>query len=87
MPKYLVGTTSHPVDLSLPLKQIKIVDFGESFLDNNIPDKLNTPLVVRAPEVILGERFDHRADLWSMGCMVSSIECSVDYDREMTYFW
>jgi serine/threonine protein kinase len=72
MPKYLVRPTSYPAGLSVLSYPIKIVDFGESFLDNEIPDKLHTPLPVRAPEIIFGEKFDYRVDLWSMGCMVSS---------------
>ncbi|RDI86977.1 hypothetical protein Vi05172_g3209 [Venturia inaequalis] len=31
---------------------------------------LHTPLPVRAPEIIFGEKFDYRVDLWSMGCML-----------------
>lgn len=49
---------------------IKIVDFGESFLQQNAPQTLHTPLPVRAPEVIFGDRLDYRVDLWSLGCMV-----------------
>jgi serine/threonine protein kinase len=72
MPEYLVRPTSYPADLSLSFYPIRIVDFGESFLSNDIPDTLHTPLPVRAPEIIFGDKLDHRVDLWSMGCMVSS---------------
>jgi serine/threonine-protein kinase SRPK3 len=63
MPKYLVRPTSFPVGLSVSSHSIKIVDFGESFLGNDIPDTLHTPLPVRAPEIIFGEKFDYRVDL------------------------
>ncbi|KAF2257428.1 kinase-like protein [Trematosphaeria pertusa] len=69
MPKYLVRPTSYPAVLS-SFHPIKIVDFGESFLSNDIPDTLHTPLPVRAPEIIFGDKLDHRVDLWSMGCML-----------------
>jgi len=72
-PEYLVRPTSHPADLSLSFNPIKIIDFGESFLSDDIPDMLHTPLPVRAPEIIFGDMFDYRMDLWSMGCMVSSV--------------
>lgn len=49
---------------------IKIVDFGESFLQQTAPQTLHTPLTVRAPEVIFGDHLDYRADLWSLGCLV-----------------
>lgn len=72
MPRYLVRPTSYPVDLLMSSQPIKIVDFGESFLNDDIPNFLHTPLPVRAPEIIFGEKLDYRVDLWSMGCMVSS---------------
>ncbi|KAG9255598.1 serine protein kinase [Emericellopsis atlantica] len=49
---------------------IKIVDYGESFFDTEPPVTLHTPLAVRAPEVVFEDNFDHRVDLWSMGCLL-----------------
>jgi len=72
LPAYLVRPTSYPADVSLSQQQIKIIDFGESFSNNDIPETLHTPLCVRAPEVIFGEKLDYRVDLWSAGCMVSA---------------
>jgi serine/threonine-protein kinase SRPK3 len=71
MPAYLVRPTSYPVDMALSQQQIKIIDFGESFSEDDLPETLHTPLCVRAPEVIFGEKLDYRVDLWSAGCMVS----------------
>jgi serine/threonine-protein kinase SRPK3 len=71
MPKHLVRPTSYPADLSTSSHPIQIVDFGESFLRDDIPGVLHTPLPIRAPEIIFGETLDYRVDLWSMGCMVS----------------
>jgi serine/threonine-protein kinase SRPK3 len=70
IPAYLVRPTSYPADMSLSQQQIKIIDFGESFTKNDVPETLPTPLCVRAPEVIFGEKLDQRVDLWSAGCMV-----------------
>ncbi|KAI0809592.1 kinase-like protein [Xylaria sp. FL0064] len=69
-PEYLVRPTSYPADFSLSFHPIKIVDFGESFLSDDIPDTLHTPLPVRAPKIIFGDKLDYRVDLWSMGCML-----------------
>jgi serine/threonine protein kinase len=69
MPEYLVLPTYYPAD-RLSLQSVKIIDFGESFFDKKAPKTLNTPLVVRAPEVIFKDELDHHVDLWSMGCMV-----------------
>ncbi|RAL17202.1 serine protein kinase [Aspergillus homomorphus CBS 101889] len=49
---------------------IKIIDFGESFSQQNVPRTLHTPLALRAPEVIFQDRLDYRVDLWTLGCML-----------------
>ncbi|PLB46017.1 kinase-like protein [Aspergillus steynii IBT 23096] len=58
VPEYIVKparTTSWPLPHT-----VKIIDFGESFLQHNFPPTLHTPLVVRAPEVIFHDRLDYR---------------------------
>lgn len=80
VPEYLVRPTSFTVDPSTSLHPIKIVDFGESFMSDDISDTLHTPLPVRAPEIIFGEQFDFRVDLWSMACMVS-LDLKTDVSR------
>jgi serine/threonine protein kinase len=76
MPEYLVRPASYPVALALASCPIKLVDFGETFMSNDIPGTLHTPLPVRAPEIIFGDKLDYRVDLWSMGCMVS-VKCKM----------
>ncbi|RCI10732.1 hypothetical protein L249_5174 [Ophiocordyceps polyrhachis-furcata BCC 54312] len=49
---------------------VKITDFGEAFFTNSPPHPLHTPLPVRAPEVVFGDRLDFRVDLWSAACMI-----------------
>jgi len=71
MPRYLVRPTSYLVDIKSPSSSIKIIDFGQSFLHDECPDALRTPLPVRAPEIIFKDKVDYRVDLWSMGCLVS----------------
>ncbi|KAG6094212.1 hypothetical protein E4U31_006375 [Claviceps sp. LM219 group G6] len=56
--------------LAAPCPSIKIIDFGEAFFSNDAPSALDTPLVLRAPEIIFGDRLDHRVDLWSAGCLI-----------------
>ncbi|KAF2822686.1 kinase-like protein [Ophiobolus disseminans] len=70
LPAYLVRPTSYPADVCLRQQQIKIIDFGESFSTNDVPETLHTPLCIRASEVIFGEKLDYRVDLWSAGCMI-----------------
>lgn len=52
---------------------IKIIDFGESFFNYDALNTLHTPLPVRAPEIVFGDRLDNRVDLWSTGCLVITI--------------
>ncbi|KAJ4985972.1 protein kinase domain-containing protein [Stagonosporopsis vannaccii] len=70
VPRYLVKPTSYPIDVKSSLKSIKIVDFGQSFLSDDCPGTLNTPLPVRAPEIIFRDIVNYRVDLWSMGCLL-----------------
>ncbi|GKU06982.1 unnamed protein product [Fusarium langsethiae] len=57
-------------DLMLSCPSIKIIDFGEAFFSDNAPSTLHTPLPVRAPEIVFGDRLDRRVDLWSAGCLI-----------------
>ncbi|KAI1158444.1 kinase-like domain-containing protein [Nemania serpens] len=73
VPSYIVRPThfkAKAVLQSLQAPFVKIIDFGESFLPNQTPATLHTPLVVRAPEVLLNDPIDRRADLWSLGCLL-----------------
>ncbi|RKK99087.1 hypothetical protein BFJ71_g6459 [Fusarium oxysporum] len=49
---------------------IKIIDFGEAFFNHDTLNTLHTPLPVRAPEIVFGDRLNNRVDLWSTGCLV-----------------
>ncbi|KAI0809938.1 kinase-like protein [Xylaria sp. FL0064] len=55
---------------SLRAPVAKIIDFGESFLPDQAPATLHTPLVVRPPEVLFNDSIDRRVDLWSLGCLL-----------------
>lgn len=73
VPRYIVRPSSFPIDSFALSEAIKIVDFGEAFFDAEPPVTLRTPLAVRAPEVVFGDRIDHRVDPWGVGCLVSRI--------------
>jgi serine/threonine protein kinase len=70
IPEYLVRPSVYPLSVSSLPDSVKIVDYGESFFDTEPPATLHTPLAVRAPEIVFGDRFDHHVDLWSMACLV-----------------
>lgn len=71
MPKYLVWPTDTFAGMSDLETPTKIIDFGESFLPGDRPQHLHTPLALRAPELLLGDEWDFRVDLWALGCAVS----------------
>lgn len=52
-------------------EDIRLLDFGESFLQGEEPERLAQPGDLRVPETIFTESFDYRLDLWRAGCAVS----------------
>ncbi|KAG6041134.1 hypothetical protein E4U17_001807 [Claviceps sp. LM77 group G4] len=79
-------------DIMAPCPSIKIIDFGEAFFSDDAPSVLETPLVLRAPEIVFGDRLDHRVDLWSAGCLIFELvsgnrlfdaETTLSYVRQM----
>jgi serine/threonine-protein kinase SRPK3 len=73
VPEYIVRLAVYWPKPFSSLPSIKIVNFGESFLQSSAPQTLHTPLPVRAPEIIFRDHLDHRVDLWSLGCIVGRI--------------
>jgi serine/threonine-protein kinase SRPK3 len=59
-----------PVCTGLPV----LSDLGEAIIrkQNNKGDMM--PGIYRSPEVILGMDWDHKVDIWSIGCMASGHE-------------
>ncbi|KAJ5334685.1 hypothetical protein N7452_007088 [Penicillium brevicompactum] len=53
-------------------EDIRLLDFGESFLHGQEPAKLAQPGSLRVPETIFTDSFDYRVDLWRAGSMVYS---------------
>lgn len=53
--------------------QVKVIDFGSSFFENNRLYKFCQTREYRAPEVILRSTFDGAIDVWSTACILA--EC------------
>eukprot|EP00398_MALV-I-01_sp_L67-1_P000761 gene761-25_t len=52
---------------------IKVIDFGNAtFGDEHHSDIINTRQY-RAPEVIMGCGWDHKSDMWSLGCIIAEL--------------
>ncbi|KAI8936748.1 hypothetical protein NX059_007135 [Plenodomus lindquistii] len=70
LPRYLVRAANYRIPKSMPPPAVKIIDYGQSFQRNSVPEVLHIPLCLRAPEIIFRDNVDYRMDLWSMGCML-----------------
>ena len=51
-------------------EDIRVIDLGEAFLQDTVPERLAQPGGLQAPETIFTSRFDYRLDLWRAGLMV-----------------
>ena len=71
LPKQLVKAAEWVQWIDEDDEDIRLLDFGESFLQGEEPKKLAQPGTLRAPETIFTTFFDYRVDLWRTGCMVS----------------
>lgn len=45
-------------------EEVRFLDFGESFLRGEEPERLAQPTGLQAPETLFTENFDYRVDLW-----------------------
>ena len=51
-------------------KNIKIIDFGASCQDCASGFFYVQSRYYRAPEIVLGNQYDHGVDMWSLGCII-----------------
>lgn len=52
------------------LEDIKIIDFGASCMSCEKGFFYVQSRYYRAPEIVLGNKYDHAVDMWSLGCIV-----------------
>ena len=49
---------------------VKIIDMGSAcYIDNHFAESITTRYY-RAPEVIMGGKYDEKADIWSFACLI-----------------
>ena len=51
-------------------EDIRIIDLGEAFIQDAVPERLAQPGGLQVPETIFTGRFDYRLDLWRVGLIV-----------------
>ena len=69
-PRYLVKRAPLHEHVDLDPLSVRISDFGASFFISSPPSTPVTPLVLRSPELILGEPINEKQDIWSFGCLL-----------------
>lgn len=60
-------------DLSEESFKLKIIDFGTSCFTNEVSYSYIQSRFYRAPEVILGAKYDKMIDIWSLGCIIAEL--------------
>lgn len=73
LPKQLVKVAGWDNWTDEDEEDLRIIDFGETFLQGQEPTKLTQPDALRAPETILTSKFDYRLDLWRAGIVVRTL--------------
>lgn len=71
----MVKLPSHfdPVDPDAVDFGVKLIDFGLSCFDHEISYSYIQSRFYRAPEVIIGARYNNKIDLWLFGCVVAEL--------------
>ena len=58
---------------SITNTEIKIIDFGSATFIHDKPSTEIQSLSYRAPEVVLGCKYDYKIDIWSLGCILAEL--------------
>jgi len=56
-------------------KHSRLIDVGEAFPEDVVPEKLAQASVLRAPESILSGGFDQRVDMWWGAGLIVRLFC------------
>ena len=55
---------------NIEMLNVKIIDMGHAcYIDNHFAEIITTHYY-RAPEVIMGGKYDEKADIWSFACLI-----------------
>ena len=73
VPRYIVEPARFPVNLKRSNLAVKIADFGGARFWNDMQGIPTCPMMFCPPEVMFGDRWDARVDIWSLGITVSTL--------------
>lgn len=71
LPTHLVETAQWVNWTDEDKEEIRLLDFGDAFLQGEESEKLPRLGPLKAPEIIFTNQFDYRVELWLTGCLVS----------------
>ena len=80
VPKYLIksATWEHWLEeCDFPV-DIRLIDLGETFHQNAVPERIAQPFGLQAPETFSINGFDYRLDLWRAGLLVRFSPSTLD---------
>ena len=72
-PRYIVEPARFPVDLKRSSLTVKIADFGGARFWNDMQGVPMCPMMFCPPEVMFGDSWDARVDIWSLGITVRTL--------------
>ncbi|KAK4098553.1 hypothetical protein N658DRAFT_431961, partial [Parathielavia hyrcaniae] len=62
----------------------RLIDLGEAFPHDAVPDQLAEPSDLQVPEKLFTKKFDYRVDLWRAGCVIYTL---VIGDKPFAWVW
>ncbi|SPO01704.1 related to multidrug resistance protein [Cephalotrichum gorgonifer] len=68
VPEYLVEPVEYSTAIHPDLREIKLVDFGESFFSAEPPTQIYTPMSLHPPELVFQRGLSSSVDIWNLGC-------------------
>ncbi|TKX21452.1 protein kinase domain-containing protein 32 [Elsinoe australis] len=73
LPIYVVDSINLPIAFTDKKLHARLIDFGQSFTQGSPPSLIFTPLVFRAPELLLDKDWDCRIDIWALACTIFNL--------------
>ncbi|GJJ15336.1 hypothetical protein Clacol_009612 [Clathrus columnatus] len=67
--------------------KVKLSDLGFAFWTNNPPSTRDSPIALRAPELILGKPFGPPIDIWALGCLLFEFLAGKPLFLVLPNFW
>ncbi|KAK4672134.1 hypothetical protein QC763_100420 [Podospora pseudopauciseta] len=67
MPEYLVEPAEFNPKIYPHLREVRLIDFGESFFLSDLPSEISTPMSLHPPELVFQRGLSRAVDIWNLG--------------------